>query len=699
MQSQMTGLVLALASLGAAPALVADEPDAGTTIIVTGTRSDDVSTVGSKTGVDPRDVPASIVVIPEQVLRDQDVRTLDAALSNASAVAPISGGTHGFGDNYVIRGLPMRFLRDGLPDGPTSVGYRRTLADVASIEILKGPGSALYGRAEAGGSVNLTTRAPETHWAASGLASYASFNALTLTGDVTGPITDAAQFRLIGNFEQTDAYRGLAQRSIDVLPSIAVQWGDHRLSFDYDHRDQRTRADNYGLLFTTARTIAAIDPDSRFYSSFNRADQLINRFTIGDTLRPRDDLTLRATVIYDTRSLNIIRNAGGTVLNTAGAMTGRGGRTQRDRADYWTGQAEAVWTPRTGPVGHTILLGAEYASTDIASVRRTYALPNVVVTGGRADAPETRNVIASSVAAYDRRILSDTLSVYAQEQIDIADKVKIRGGARLDSVKLVDDGVVAALVRRISGTSDLFSWQVGAVYQPAKWLSLYGGYAKGKFVSVQTESSSLSPIPESSSQIEAGVKTSLLDGKLTANLATFETTRDDFFVTLIAGADPVQVGAQKSRGVELDVVGAPLAGLNIIGNIAYVDARNRSSALASVTGIATNQPVLGKRLGSTPEWSGSLWASYEVQPGSALAGVNVGAGVVYKCAVFADQLELLRVPGYAVMRAALGYRTKHVDVQVTVNNIANIRYYTVPTGVGAQVGDPRSVQLTLRTLF
>jgi iron complex outermembrane recepter protein len=695
---RMTSLVFILAMLVSVPA-AAEEADAGSTIIVTGTRYNDPISTGSKTGVDPRDVPASIVVIPEQVLRDQDVRTLDAALTNASAVAPSFGGGYGFGDNFVIRGLPVRFLRDGLPDGPTTVGYHRTLADVSSVEVLKGPGSALYGRAEAGGSINLTSRAPADAWGASGLASYGSFDFITLTGDVTGPLAAGANARVIGSYERTDGYRGLARRYVDILPSVAVELGNHSLTFDYDHRDQSAVVDNYGLPFTTTRVFANIDPTSRFYSAFNRVDQVINRFTIADTVKARDDLTLHAAVVYDTRTLNIRRNAGSAVINAAGQMTGRGGRLQTDRNDYWTGQAEAVWTPRTGDVQHTILIGAEYASSNLATVRRTYVLPNVSIINGRADAPETTAVLAGSIAGFDRKITSDTLSVYAQEQIDIADTVKIRGGIRYDSVDIVDNGLVGTVARRIAGDAGLVSWQVGAVYKPAEWVSFYGGYAKGKFLALNTESSALSPIPESSSQIEAGVKTSLMDGKLTANIAAFETTRDDFFVTLVAGADPVQVGAQKSRGVELDVVGTPVTGLNIIGNVAYVNARNRSSALASVTGIVVNQPVQGKRLGSTPEWSGSLWASYEVQPGSALAGINVGAGVVYKDAVFSDTLELLRVPAYTVLRAALGYRTKLFDVQVTVNNIANVRYYSVPTGVGAQVGDPRTVQLTLRTHF
>ena len=51
----------------------------------------------------------------------------------------------------MMRGLSMRFMRDGLPDGNTWNGYMRTNTDVESVEVLKGPGSAIYGRAEPGG--------------------------------------------------------------------------------------------------------------------------------------------------------------------------------------------------------------------------------------------------------------------------------------------------------------------------------------------------------------------------------------------------------------------------------------------------------------------------------------------------------------------------------------------------------------------
>src|SRR5690348_13577804 len=85
-------------------ALLADD-DAGEPIVVSGQREQEVADV-SKTGTPLRDLPAAVSVVPAELLEDQDVRGLDAALTNASAVAPQFGGGYGFADNYVIRGLP-----------------------------------------------------------------------------------------------------------------------------------------------------------------------------------------------------------------------------------------------------------------------------------------------------------------------------------------------------------------------------------------------------------------------------------------------------------------------------------------------------------------------------------------------------------------------------------------------------------------
>ncbi|HYZ48946.1 MAG TPA: TonB-dependent receptor, partial [Sphingomonas sp.] len=462
-------------------------------IVVLGEQASDTAGTGSKTAVDPRDVPAAIAVVPQQIIAQQAAHTLDETLTNASAVAPVFGGGYGIADNYVVRGLPVRFLRDGLPDGNSFNGYRRTLEDIAAVEVLKGPGSALYGRGEAGGTINVVTKAPRESWGADAEASYGRFDSLYLTGDVGGPLAQDIASRLIGHYEHTDGFRGLQRRFVDVLPTVAVELGaDNRLTLDYDYRDMRTRPDNYGVPFTVNRALAPIEAGSRLYSPFNRADQTIHRFTIADTAQVSPILQLRGALIYDTRELSLVLNAGGNVVNAAGVMTGRNGRVQHDDADYWTGQAEAVLTPRTGVVMHTILFGVEYSSADIDTVRRSFNLPNLTVTGGTVVAADNPAAIANSTLSFDRAISSDTLSIYAQEQADIADRVKVRAGLRYDAARLVDHGIANDVQRRIAGSPGLLSWQVGAVFKASEALSFYGGYGKGKFVAINTESVSLS---------------------------------------------------------------------------------------------------------------------------------------------------------------------------------------------------------------
>ena len=667
--------------------------DGTATIVVTGIRSDAAVQTGSKTETPLRDIPASVVIIPGEVLQQQQVRTLDAALQNASAIAPNFAGAYGIGDNYVIRGLPMRFLRDGLPDGQSFNGYRHTLADVASIAVLKGPGSALYGRAEAGGSVNLVTLAPtgETAFAAQG--SYGSFDTRELTGDVTAPLGGGFAARIIANYEQTDGIRGLGQRFYDVLPTLTFTGGGHRITLDYDHRDQRQAIDNYGQPFNVNRTLATADRKARYYSPFNRSHQRIDRVTLADQYSAASFLTLRAALVYETRDLSFARNAGGNPLTAAGVMTGRNGRRQVDDARFWTAQFEAVIKGNLGRLASTTLIGTEWQRTDIDSVRRNYALPNATTVNGRGVVTETA-IPAVTTLGFDREISSEALSVYAQQEFDLADRFKVRVGGRYDGFKVVDDGMVGAISRRIAGSPGLFSWQAGAVYTPSHALSFYAGYSKGEFVAVNTEATALTPVPERSSQVEAGVKLAPMEGKLNFNLAVFETKRDGYFVALAPGANPVPVGRQRTRGVEVDVTATPAPGITIIANAAYLDALNRSSALASVPLIATNQSVFGKFISSTPRWSASVWANWEPQ---ALPGASIGAGATYRGRVFVDSLELLRLPDQIVAKAAIGYRIGPVQANVVVDNLFGETWYSAPTFIGGLPGEPRSVKLTLRT--
>lgn len=111
-----------------------------------------------------REVPASLEVVPASLLDSRNVQGIDGALQTVSGVQVqgnqiIVRGTSGFAYNtgsrvlMLVDGMPMLSPdTDGLPlDGLPPTQIRQ-------IEVLKGPGSALYGSGALGGVINVITK-------------------------------------------------------------------------------------------------------------------------------------------------------------------------------------------------------------------------------------------------------------------------------------------------------------------------------------------------------------------------------------------------------------------------------------------------------------------------------------------------------------------------------------------------------------
>ncbi|MHC5748240.1 MAG: TonB-dependent receptor plug domain-containing protein [Nostoc sp.] len=117
------------------------------------------TTTGTKTDTPLRDIPQSIQVVPQEVLRDQQVTRLDDALRNVAGVnQSFNFGPFTF---YSIRGFDAtetNLLRDGLID--TLAGQVSELSSIERVEVLKGPASVLFGLGNPGGSINLVSKRP-----------------------------------------------------------------------------------------------------------------------------------------------------------------------------------------------------------------------------------------------------------------------------------------------------------------------------------------------------------------------------------------------------------------------------------------------------------------------------------------------------------------------------------------------------------
>ncbi len=664
----------------------------------------DVARTGSKTDTPLRDIPASVAVVPEKLLKEQGAVTMNDAMRNVSSVQPVMGGGYGFANNYTSRGLGLSFLRDDMPDGPTQNGYFRTMHDIDRIEVLKGPGSALFGSAGPGGSINLVTKKPQDNFNLSGGATFGSFGTGNGHIDLTGPMLNkAVASRLIVDGEHTDGFRGLKRDIVEVSPSLAWHIADNKtLSIDFDHRDAKITPDNYGIVFDGQGKLANVSREARYYTPFNYTNQEINRVGITHDWAISDALGLRSALIYEDRELNLLRNAGGNASTpvVGGAFGARNLRQQSDDAGYLTFQNELTWKVTTGIIKHTVLSGLEYKNSDMDTVRVGFNLPSIANILNPV-IPETSLAALKSDAAqgFNRRITGDTVSLYAQEQMAFGEQFKVRTGLRDDIVSYQDNGRQGTTTRSIESDQNLVTGSIGGVYQPTPWLAFYTGYSRGAFVNLATESPAVSLKPETSDQVEVGTKATLFDDKLDLNLALFDTERENYFVTLPGALFATPDGKDQTRGLEMDFGIHPLVGWNITGNAVWMDPKVKSNVLASnaLFGV-NNQSIAGTRPTGVSKETFSIWNSYQIQSGFA-QGLGFGLGVTHKSDAYADSLNLLKVPSYTTLDAAISYRQPRWEAVVNLKNLTDANYYTNPTFTGALPGEPLSVYGSLRFNF
>jgi len=114
---------------------------------------------------DNLEVPQTDSLLDAELLEDAGVLDLNAALDLSASVAR-QNNFGGLWNSFSVRGfsgdinLPSGYLVNGFNAGRGFAGPR-DIAGIESVEVLKGPRGALFGRGEPGGTVNLTTKRPQ----------------------------------------------------------------------------------------------------------------------------------------------------------------------------------------------------------------------------------------------------------------------------------------------------------------------------------------------------------------------------------------------------------------------------------------------------------------------------------------------------------------------------------------------------------
>jgi iron complex outermembrane recepter protein len=339
-----------------------------------------------------------------------------------------------------------------------------------------------------------------------------------------------------------------------------------------------------------------------------------------------------------------------------------------DRQEYQL-QTNVIAKIETGKIEQGLLLGLDLRRTLGDNTNGFFTLsdgsdiPSIDLFDPDPEFPELSDL--QFTEDFNASFEDNYIAVYGQDLISFGEKLKLLLGGRYDWVtenfqdNLFGDFIVSK--------DSAFSPRVGIVYQPLEPVSLYAGYSRsfspqGRFGNINADGTPFEPTK--GGQFEAGVKTEFLDGKASATLAAYQITKTNINVD-----DPeregfeIQIGEQRSRGIEFDLTGEPLPGLRLITAYAFTDAE------------VTDDPFfVGKQLENIPQHSGSIWAVYEVPKGR-WQGFGIGTGVFAVGERQGDLDNTFTIPAYGRVDALLYYRRENWQAQLNFTNLFDGDYF------------------------
>jgi catecholate siderophore receptor len=651
----------------------------------------------TKTDTPLKEVPASLTVVPEELIKDQAMQSM------ADVIRYVPGATthqgEGNRDQVVLRGISTTadFYADGVRD---DAQIFRDLYNVERVEVLKGPAGMIFGRGGAGGVVNRVTKKPVFGRTAEAEVTVGSHKQLRGAVDVGNKLGDSAAWRLNAVGESADSFRdGADMQRYAVNPSVTLTPSAQTaitLSLEHAH-DERT-ADR-GFPSQNGRPFA-VDPSTFFGNAEqSEAKTTVDSFTavidhdFGGGTQLRNSLRIAH---YDKFYQNVFPDNGvnGSV-NAAGNLRLLAYNNANERTNVFN-QTDLTTKVKTGTIEHTLLTGVELGRQDSTSKRNTgffgaglgtinvsvpAANPLAVVTSFRQNGSDANSNVKSDIAA-----------AYVQDQIALSEEWKLIGGLRYDHFKVAfDDRRTLVTPTDLERTDNEVSPRLGVTFSPTRTQTYYASYSyaflpSGEQLSLAPNTADLAP--EKAKNYEVGGRFDL-NPKLVLSTAVFRLDRDD-----VRSPDPanpgffVKTGQQRTEGLEVSLQGAITDRWQVFAGYANLEGRITK---------ATSSGAAAKKIQLVPEHTFSLWNKVELG-----AGWGAGLGVIYQSSSFTSFDNTVALPAFTRADGAIYYAFNGGKTRLALNveNLLDEEYFPTADGNNnISPGAPRNARLTLSTKF
>lgn len=675
-------------------------------VVVDGTQTRTINrrpvTIG-KLPVPAMDLPQAVSLIGHEVIENQQAQRMSDVVKNINGVymASTRAGTQ---ETFNARGYGFSSTNTFKNGARVNSGAMPEMSSLERVEVLKGSAAILYGNVAPGAILNMVTKQPKFNFGGEVNLRAGSYGLLKPSFDVYGPLSSKIAYRVNGTFETADSYRDqVHSKRYYINPSFLFKLSDRTellVQADYLKHDF-TPDFGIGSIGDTALNYKA--SRNTFYGeAWNYAHTQQTTTSANIRHKLSNNWTLNGIVSYskyqrDYYSLERIQAKGdGKLYRALGANA--------TNEDYFSGQIDVTGTLKTGALEHTILAGvdADRYLTGTYGYGVTSILPK---TGGVYD-----SISVFDPAMYARRTDKpvDTLKsvsnapvnrigIYVQDLISISEKVKVMAGIRYSYLQTEGPAVYNFNGGKTIGDArydQAFSPRFGVVYKPIPTSAIFASYSTSFTPNSGKDIYNKNLPPSIISQYEAGVKNDFLKGLLSVNVTVYRIKNNNY--TQTAPFDSLGkantntnfkalIGETLSQGVEVDIAGHPLPGLDVIAGYSY-----NSMTIENTPGVVGSS-VAGERLVGNPNHTANASVFYTLQE-TKLKGLKLGVGYYYIGQRFAGwnntvppvvkdkpapPSRLISVPGFSTLDISAGYNFKRFGVMAKVSNVTNTYNYYV----------------------
>ena len=637
------------------------------------------------------EVPAQVSSIPQELIRQQGFNTVGEALQNASGVQAVRW--YGAYEQYTIRGFsdPDRdsfnvVLLDGMRMGGNR--YATQTNNIQSVEVLKGPSSVLYGRGAVGGTINIVRKKPQAVRAYDFSYRGGRFNTHQIAGGATGAVGESEKFlyRLDSSLEHSDGWRDAGADRFNMSP--ALTWLMNSTTRLTVHQTfVRDRFDGDGGVPLNIINLPSFKPELRFSLPQDRVlvEDSQTQVLFNGNLSPK----------WEFRNSLMIQRTSDKYFVTEGVYGDPdANEVFREPLDFHhirrpiQNQSELVG--RLG--GHNLLFGYEYQRdkyrTEVTAGDDPECLcgywwltiaPMNISTMAETQTPLDIETIERTTFVND-----DIHSVYGQDQIDLAPKVKVNLAGRVDNYSRNVDRVGGNPFTPIDRDQTAFSYRAGLVFAPRYDQQIYFA-TSSSFTPVNTvppDGSNLDP--STARNYEVGHRWQGWNGRVDTSVAVYHISRNN--VTVQESVTTFrQVGEQTSKGLDVDINTDLGAGTYLIFNYGFATPRyDDAEELSGLRPIFVPRNLL------------NLWVRKDFT-----RGFNAAFGARYVGEQFVNDSNTANLDAYTIFSGAIGYRTDRWEWTLNAENLFNKTDYFLPGHFGnnAFPGQPINVNSTIRFKF